>query len=178
MVRDFLPNRVYIKRIQSEHCNVTWQFRGERAGIFGTQLLITPNGRDFNYAAAGGKLKMALLPELYLLRANVLITKTLVSVNDIDLASDERNKESVRGKGTAGIGKDRSIDFGANFESVPIRGWLPYKWKEHFSGNAYGSVYWMGVNPKLENSSGEGTARTGRACRQPSVSGKTRGART
>ena len=56
----FLPNRVYIKRIQSEHCNVTWQFRGERAGIFGTRLLITPNGRDFNYAAAGGKLKMAL----------------------------------------------------------------------------------------------------------------------
>jgi hypothetical protein len=155
----FLPNRVYIKRIQSEHCNVTWQFRGERAGIFGTQLLITPNGRDFNYAATGGKLKMALLPELYLHRANVLITKTLVSVNDIDLASDERNKGSVRGKGTAGIGKDRSIGFGANFESVPIRGWLPYKWKEHFSGNASGSVYWMGVNPKLENSSGEGSLR-------------------
>lgn len=155
----FLPNRVYIKRIQSEHTNVAWQFRGERAGLFGTQLLITPHGRDFNYAAAGGKLKMALLPELYLHRANVLITKTLVTVNDIDLTSDETNKGSVRGKGTAGLGKDRSIDFGANFESVPIRGWLPYKWKEHFSGNAYGSVHWMGVNPKLENSSGEGSLR-------------------
>src|SRR5205807_4979032 len=80
----FLPNRVYIKRIQSEHANVTWQFRGERAGLFGTQLLITPYGRDFNYAAAGGKLEMALLPELYLHRANVLITKTLVTVSDID----------------------------------------------------------------------------------------------
>lgn len=154
-----LPNRVYIQRIQSEHANVTWQFRGERAGLFGTRLLITPHGRDFNYAAAGGKLKMALLPELYLHRANVLITKTLVTVNDIDLASDERNKGSIRGKGKAGIGKDRSIDFGANFESVPIRGWLPYKWKEHFSGNAYGGVHWMGVNPKLENSSGEGSLR-------------------
>jgi len=155
----FLPNRVYIKRIESEHANVTWQFRGERAGLFGTQLLITPHGRDFDYAAAGGKLKMALLRELYLHRANVLITKALVTVNDIDLASDERNKGSVRGRGTAGIGKDRSIDFSANFESVPIRGWLPDKWKEHLSGSACGGLHWTGVNPKLENSSGEGSLR-------------------
>lgn len=154
-----LPNRVFIKRIESEHAHVTWQFRGERAGLFGTQLLITPHGRDFDYAAAGGKLKMALLPELYLHRANMLITKTLVTINDIDLASDERNKGSVRGKGTAGIGKDRSIDFTANFESVPIRGWLPDKWKEHLSGSAYGGLHWKGENPKLENSSGEGSLR-------------------
>jgi hypothetical protein len=155
----FLPNRVYIKRTDSERANVTWQFRGERAGLFGTQLLITPRGRDFDYAAAGGKLKMALLPELYLRRANVLITKTLVTINDINLASDERNKGSVRGKGTAGIGKNRGIDFSANFESVPIRGSLPDKWKEHLSGSAYGGVHWMGDNPKLENSSGEGLLR-------------------
>ena len=155
----FLPNRVYIKRIESERANVTWQFRGERAGLFGTQLLITPHGRDFDYAAAGGKLKMALLPELYLHRANVLITKALVTVSDIDLASDERNKGSVRGRGTAGIGKDRSIAFSANFESVPIRGWLPEKWKEYLSGSACGGLHWTGVNPKLENSSGEGSLR-------------------
>jgi len=33
------------------------RFRGERAGFFGTQLLITPNGRDFEYVATGGRLK-------------------------------------------------------------------------------------------------------------------------
>jgi hypothetical protein len=70
-----LPNRVYIDRIDSEHANIMWRFRGERAGLFGTQLIITPHDRDFDYAAAGGKLKMALLPDLYLRRANVLITK-------------------------------------------------------------------------------------------------------
>src|SRR5438046_4671785 len=102
---------------------------------------------------------MALLLDLYFHRANVLITKALVTVNDIDLACDERNKGSVRGKGTAGIGKDRSIDLSANFESVPIRGWLPDKWKAHLSGSAFGDVHWTGVNPKLENSSGEGSLR-------------------
>jgi hypothetical protein len=165
----FLPNRVYLNRIESEHANVTWQFRGERAGFFGTQLLITPHGRDFDYAATGGKLKMALLPELYLHRANVLVTKTLLTINEIDLASDERNKGSVRGKGTAGIGKDRSIDFSANFESVPIRGWLPDKWKEHLNGSAFGGVHWTGATPKLEDSSGEGSLRVqdGRADNLP-----------
>src|SRR6266480_1088797 len=42
----FLPNRVFLERITSEHSNVIWRFRGERAGFFGTQLLITPNERQ------------------------------------------------------------------------------------------------------------------------------------
>jgi hypothetical protein len=153
----FLPNRVYIKRIESEHANVTWQFRGERAGLFGTQLLITPNGRDFDYTASGGKLKMALLPELYLRRANILITKTLVTLYNIDLTPNERDDGNIRGAGTAGIGRDRSVDFTANFERVPIRGWFSDKWKEHLNGSAFGSAHWTGATPKLEDSSGEGS---------------------
>ncbi len=155
----FFPNRVYLKRIEAERANVTWRFRGERASFFGTQLLITPHDRDFDYAATGGTLKMALLPDLYLRRANVLITKTALTLYDIDLAPDEKSEGNVHGKGTAGIGKDRSIDFSANFDRVPIRGWLPDKWKQHFKGNASGGVHWTGVTPKLENSSGEGSLR-------------------
>jgi hypothetical protein len=60
----FLPNRVYLEKIQSEQANITWRLRGERAGFFGTRLLITPNGRDFDYVATGGRLKMAPFPTL------------------------------------------------------------------------------------------------------------------
>jgi len=56
----FLPNRVYLKRIESEPANVTWQFRGERAVFFGTRLLITPHGSDFEYRATGGTVKISL----------------------------------------------------------------------------------------------------------------------
>jgi len=157
----FLPNRVYINRIVSERANVTWPFRGERAGIFGTQLLITPHGRDFDYAATGGELKMALLPDLHLRRANVLITKTALTLYDIDLAPDERSEGTIHGEGTAGLGKNRSIEFSANLERVPIRDWLPDKWKEHLNGSAFGSVHWTGATPKLEDSSGEGSLRVG-----------------
>ena len=165
----FLPNRVYMKRIESEHANITWQFRGKRAGFFGTQLLITPHGRDFDYAVSGGQLKMALLPDLYLRRANILITKSALTLYDIDLAPDERNEGRVRGEGTAGIGKDKTVDFSANLESVPIRGWLPEKWKEHLNGSADGAVHWTGATPKLEDSSGEGSlrVRNGRADNLP-----------
>jgi hypothetical protein len=68
---------VYLKRIETPHANITWRFRSEQAGFFGTQLLITPHGLDFEYLATGGKLKMALLPDLDLRRAHLLITKTL-----------------------------------------------------------------------------------------------------
>jgi len=96
----FLPNRVYLEKIESEQANITWRFRHERAGFFGTQLLITPNGRDFEYVVTGGRLKMAVVPDLDLRRTHILITKTLLTVYDLDLASDSRSDESIRAQGT------------------------------------------------------------------------------
>jgi hypothetical protein len=125
----FLPNRVYLQKIESEQANITWRFRGERAGFFGTQLLITPNGRDFEYVATGGRLKMAPVPDLDLRRTHILITKTLLTLYDLDLASDSRSDESIRAQGHAGLGQDKSIDVKTNFNSVPIRQWLPAEWK-------------------------------------------------
>jgi hypothetical protein len=155
----FLPNRVLLKRIQSDATNVTWRFRGERAGFFGTQLLITPHGPDFEYVATGGTLKMALAPDLDLRRAHVLITKTLLTIYDVDLASDSRGNENIHAQGNAGIGNDKSVDLKANVDNVPIRGWLPAKWEEQFGGSAFGEVHWKGENPKLESSTGEGALR-------------------
>jgi hypothetical protein len=155
----FLPNRVYVKRIESEQANITWHFRGERAGFFSTHLLITPNGRDFEYIATGGRLKAVLLPDLDLRRAHVLITKTLLTIYDIDLASDSGSSETIRAQATAGLGKDKNIDLRANFNQVPIRSWLPGEWKAHLAGSASGDLHWTGADPKLESSSGEGSLR-------------------
>jgi len=155
----FLPNRVYLKKIQSEQANITWRLRGERAGFFGTQLLITPNGRDFEYVATGGRLKMAPVPDLELRRTHLLITKTLLTLYDIDLASDLNSDESIRAKGYAGLGQDKSIDVKANFKSVPIRQWLPAEWKGRLNGSAFGDLHYTGKDPKLESSSGEGSLR-------------------
>jgi hypothetical protein len=155
----FLPNRVYVKRIETPQANITWQFRGERAGFFGTQLLITPHGPDFEYVAASGRLKMPLLPDLDLRRAHLLITKTLLTIYDIELASNSRGAESIHAQANAGIGKDKSVDLRANFNQVPIRSWLPAEWKEHLAGSASGDLHWAGKDPKLEGSSGEGSLR-------------------
>jgi hypothetical protein len=153
----FLPNRVYLKRIETPQANVTWRFRGEQAGFFGTQLLITPHGPDFEYAATDGRLKMALFPDLDLRRAHLLITKTLLTIYDIDLASDSRSGESIHVQANASIGKDKSVDLRANFNQVPIRSWLPAEWKEHLAGSASGDLHWAGKDPKLESSSGKGS---------------------
>jgi hypothetical protein len=155
----FLPNRVYLKKIEAQQANITWQFRGERAGFFGTHLLITPHGPDFEYVATRGKLKMALLSDLDLRRAHLLITKSLLTIYDIDLASDLDSGESIHSQASAGIGKDKSVDFKANFDQVPIRSWLPAGWKGHLAGTASGDLHWGGKDPKLESSYGEGSLR-------------------
>ena len=155
----FLPNRVYLKKIHSDQANITWRFRDEQAGFFGTQLLITPNGRDFDYFATGGRLKMVPVPDLDLRRTHLLITKTLLTLYDLDLASDSSTDESIQAQGHAGLGEDKSIEVKANFNSVRIRRWLPAEWKGRFEGSAFGDLHYSGKNPKLENSSGEGSLR-------------------
>jgi hypothetical protein len=151
-----------LQRTETPQANVTWRFRGERAGFFGTQLLITPHGLDFEYFATGGRLKMALLPDLDLRRAHLLITKTLLTLYDIDLASNSSSAESIHAQANARIGKDKSIDLRANVDHVPIRSWLAAEWKEHLAGYAFGDLHWAGQDPKLESSSGEGSLRNGR----------------
>jgi hypothetical protein len=155
----FLPDRVYLEKIESERANITWRFRGEQAGFFGSQLLITPHGRDFDYIATGGRLKMAIVPDLELRRTHLLITKTLLTLYDLDLASDSGSDETIRAQGHAGLGQDKSVDVKANFNSVPIRQWLPAEWKGRLKGRAFGDIHWTGKDPKLESSFGEGSLR-------------------
>ena len=165
----FLPQRVYLKRVESEPADVTWRLRGERAGFFGTRLLITPHGRDFNYQATGGTLKMALIPDLPLRDTRLLITKKLLTLYNLDLRSGETGR--IHAEGTAGTGEDKSVDFQIAFERLPLAEWLPVSWKEHVEGEASGKIAWRGPNPKLEKSEGKATLRVedGRVVRLPAL---------
>jgi len=111
----FLPNRVYLKRVEVDSADMTWLFRVERAGFFGTRLLITPHGSDFNYEATGGTLEMVPIPDVYLRPARLLITKTLLTLYDIDLAPSSQSDGAIHAHGNAGIGRRQECRFGNKF---------------------------------------------------------------
>jgi hypothetical protein len=154
--RVFLPERVYLKRVWSDPVDVIWRLRGQKAGFIGTRLLITPHGRDFEYQATGGTLKMPLMPDLELRHTHLLINNEALTLYQIDLAPRERNDGIIHGEGRAGTREDKSVDFKVNFDKVPVEEWLPATWKDHFSGWASGNLHWTGKNPKLESSSMQG----------------------
>jgi hypothetical protein len=139
--------------------DVTWRFRNEKGGFFGTRLLITPAGRDFEYQANGGTLKLALIPDLPLRHTHLLITKKLLTLYTLDLAAGPEKGGFIHGEGTARMGEDRSVDFKMRFDDLPIREWLPSNWKDHVAGGAAGDVHWRGKNPKLETASVQGALR-------------------
>jgi hypothetical protein len=155
----FLPNRVYLQRVWSEPADVTWKFRNEKGGFLGTSLLITPHGRDFEYRANGGTMKLALIPDLPLRRTHLLITKRLLTLYTLELAAGPASDGLIHAEGTAGTGEDKSVDFKVKFEQLPIREWLPASWKDHVAGAAAGNVHWRGKNPKLEAASVQGSLR-------------------
>jgi len=155
----FLPRRVYLKQVEANPADVTWRFRGEKGGFFGTRLVIAPHGRDFNYQASGGTLKMALIPNLQLRDTHLLITKKLLMLYNLDLQPSEDATGNIHAQGTAGTSEDRSVDFNFSFERIPVEEWLPKQWREHVTGKASGKIRWRGKNPKLESSTGEATLR-------------------
>lgn len=155
----FLPQRVYLKRVESEPADVTWRLRGKRAGFFGTRLLITPHGRDFNYHATGGTLRMAIIPELRLRETHLLITKKLLTLYNLDLESERDRNGQIHAKGTAGTRDDTSVDFKIELEHLPIAEWMPATWREYVSGEASGKIAWRGKDQKLENAEGEASLR-------------------
>ncbi|MEY2492573.1 MAG: hypothetical protein QOH24_1524 [Verrucomicrobiota bacterium] len=155
----FLPDRVYLKHVDSEPADITWQLRGQKCGFFDTRLVITPHDRDFNYQATGGTLKMVLLPNLELRDTHLLITKTLLTLYDLDLQSRSDTAGHIHADGTAGTGEDRRVNFTIRFEQLPIAEWLPTNWNDHVAGAAFGNVAWHGKNPKIESSAGEGELR-------------------
>ena len=148
----FLPNRIVLKRIESDAANVTWRLRDERAGFLGTRLLITPNGPDFEYRANGGTLRMAVVPDLYLRQAHLLITKTLFTLYDIDLAPNPQSDGSIRGHGNAGIGEDKNVDFKTTFDRLLIENGCPQNGRSTLAAALASSI---DGRAKLEHSSGE-----------------------
>lgn len=155
----FLPERVYLKRVESEPVDVTWRFREKRAGFFGTRLLITPHGRDFDYQAREGELKMPMLPEMNLMHTHLTITKTLLTLYNLDLQSKASSTGTVHAEGKAGTRDDKSIDFRIRFDRMPVNEWLPNEWHRHADGEIIAKVHWLGENPKLETSHGDAALR-------------------
>lgn len=149
----FLPNRVHLRRVWSEPADVTWKFRNEKGGFFGTRLLITPHGRDFEYRADGGTMKLALIPDLPLRRTHLRITKKLLTLYTLELAAGPAGDGVIHAEGTAGTGEDKSVDFQVKFDQ------LPASWKDHVAGAAAGNVHWSGKSPKLEAASVQGSLR-------------------
>jgi hypothetical protein len=145
----FLPDRVYLQRVWSERVDVTWRFRNEKGGFFGTRLLITPHGRDFEYQANDGTMKLALIPDLPLRHTHLLITKKLLTLYKLELAAGPDGEGVIQGEGTAGTAEDKSVAFKVRFDQLPIREWLPVT----------GEVHWRGKNPKLETALVEASLR-------------------
>lgn len=152
----FLPDRVYLKHVWSNHVDITWRLRGQRAGIFDTRLVITPHGRDFNYTAAGGVLQNPLLPELQVRQMHLVITKTVFSLHDMDLGSGKSG--TVHAEGTAATrGENKNVDFNFAWQRLPLSQWLPADWRNNVAGNASGDLRWTGRDYKLRSATMDGS---------------------
>ena len=158
----FLPSRAYLKRVDSEPVDVTWNFLGEKGGIFATHLLITPNGRDFEYRASGGVFRLALVPDLQLEGTHLYINHDVLKVYRLDLISRERSADAIGTihlRGEAGLKGSRSIAAESEFDRLPLSRWVPKSWQGHVVGKASGKVRYTSQSPAAQTSSGEATLR-------------------
>jgi hypothetical protein len=157
LAKYILPERVYLKHVESDTADVTWSFRGERAGIFATRLLITPHGRDFEYQAREGQLRVNPVPPMRVDHIHLLITKELLTLYNMDVGPPAPAGGRIHAEGRAGTRSDnRSVDFRFAIERVPIADLVPGDWRDHISGLVTSKIHWTGTDTKLEHAGGEG----------------------
>lgn len=142
----FLPDRVYLKRVWSDDVDLTWPAHDQTAGIFKTHLEITPHGRDFVYRATGGTLKNPPFPDLAVRKIDILITKKVFTLYQLEVVSGDGR---IHADGTTGVSGDRGADFSFNWNDVPLAEWIPKSWDGKYSGLAKGHFQWTGQDYKL-----------------------------
>ncbi len=150
----FLPDRVYLKQVICDSADITWRMNNKPAGFYGTDLLITPYGRDFEYHAKGGALKMPAIPDLPLAKLHMVITKEWLTLHQLDLTSGKQGSIHITGK--AGLKNDKSVHGEITFSDLPLRPWLRPLWNDYVQGTAEGHITWRGSDLPIEKSEGEG----------------------
>lgn len=157
----FMPDRVYLNQVTSPEADVVWAYRDSEAGFYGLTLLITPHGRDFEYHATGGELRMAPLPRMELVKTHLLITREQISLYQLELKEDAGGRLSL--KGNAGLMGNRVVDATMTFDGLDVEAWIPEHWKGHFSGNSSGQVTLKATDLEATQSSGTATVRMDQA---------------
>lgn len=152
------PERIFIKRIHCDSGNVTWKYKGKRSGIYGLDIVVTPNGRDFEYQATNGRFRMQKLPPLHVTHLHTLIRKPKLYLYDAEL-SPEFGEGRLLIQGEAGLQEDRTISAHVDVQDMTLHPWLPESWRSHFEGTVSGIVDWESFGTKLESASAEGELR-------------------
>jgi hypothetical protein len=151
-----LPNRIYLSRITCDSGNVTWKFKGQKSGIYGLRVIITPDGRDFSYEATGGRLRMPKVPLLKVKHLHTLIRKPRLYLYDATF-TDDNDEGLLSFQGEAGLQEDRTITTHVEISQMPARSWIPEKWRSKFEGFVNGTVDWTSNGTKLEGAGAKGT---------------------
>lgn len=153
----FLPERVHLREVLCDNADVTWRMEGKPGGIFGTKVLITPYGRDFEYRAEGGVMKTGgLTPELEVEKVHMVITKKVLELYELHLKPMKREKGFIRVNGEMGMRDNKQVDMTLTYEGIPLSPWLPDDLEGEIHGLAKGKLHWKGTDQTLEASSGEG----------------------
>ena len=102
---------------------------------------------------------MAPFPEMRLEHTHLLITKTLLTLNTLDLVPSTGDKGHFHMVGKAGTREDKSIDVKVDADRLPLVDWVPGDWRNHISGLVTAQIHWTGKDPKLQSAAGDAAVR-------------------
>jgi len=153
----FWPYRVYLADVKVDNANILWKLRHKESGIYGTHLEITPNWKDYEYDAHGGKFAMPVSPTLDLVHAHVLIRRPRLYCSEFILSDDAAHPENgMRAVGDAGLQDDRSVHLKVILTNLMVAPWVPRKYRSHVEGKASGHFDYISSDTGLETGQGDG----------------------
>ena len=138
----FLPSRFESGPMVSANTKLTFTFQKETAHLDNAHVQADLIVKDFKYTANSGVLHFSYLPDMEVKNLEMLVTRPLITIYDIELVGLNGDPARFSLKGEMGMREDKHIDATVGLVEVPIEQIMPAELAHLVHGRATGNVVW------------------------------------
>ncbi len=153
-----LPKRVRLKHVLIDDGTAVMTVLGQDGGFYHSKIVLTPNGRDYEYDGTGGEFRMPLMPKMNVTHVHLLATKAVLTIYELLIAEEgEHPERTIHMEGSVGLSaQDKSIHMKVDWHQLDVSQWLPAGLPINMTGLASGNFQGDAADFGLERAVGAG----------------------
>jgi hypothetical protein len=121
----WFPKRVRVQHLLVNHGDIISSTLGPSYGIFNSRMVINHFGRDYDYDAQDGTLRMPFFPKMHLVHLDFSVENSNLEIHELLFDTDPNSPDNnLRLSGSLGLNGDESTSLHVNWNMLDITKWF------------------------------------------------------